>query len=930
MTRSTSTPGRTVFNLTRMLIVCILACFPAKANVGKSAKDIPFASIDTATVVSLTDYGAIGDGVADDSSALQLAIDDLAASGGGTLQVPSGRYRLGTPVSAHFAPGVSLTIQGAPSSTPIVVAGNGKGLNLTSEFIVAVGEANDAITFTGVDDLLFKDVGFVGVLAVFADARRVLALSGIRQATVQHCEFYGLLSRVQEGAIISTHLTDLRIEQTAFLGCAANSAINTPVVRTTSWLGIAVRDCKFIDYGDRPDFFSKTPLQSPYSWILVGNPHDPEPAQSRREVILDNVFLDEGAFLQFAVIPSFFSAKHVAFETYLSRLNVNVNNLFSDGIFVSDASKVFIDKSNFGWSERAGFAIALSNVGDVILDQIQTSADATRLSVSANRLTVINSIYTSLTSPGLTTIINTGALEEDPAHFVRQRYLAVLNRDPDPAGHYYWTDKVLRCEGESDCISQTYDLLEQFLNTSPLANFSAFGQVVDQDGLPLSGVNLRLSGSQSTEMFSDVNGEFSFDRLATAGEYEITPTKNHYLFERRTFVRPSSHIVTNFTGTLLRYNIAGRVVTTSGAPLPGATIVLSGDEEASTTSDAEGRYSFNNLGGGGNYTTTVSRQNYRFDVVSRTFADLSNDLSCDFTGVVLKFTIAGTVKKPDGTALAGASVQLSNETVASQITDLSGNYSFLVNAEANYSVTITHQNYFFEPPSKGFAVLSKNERADFQGVNPVVVSGRITTPKGLRLAGVSISLTGSEIGTSETDINGNYLFRIRPGGNLTVTPTKSNYTFDPVSTTISDAQADQVMDFEAIANRDVPVLVNGTDPSRALALDAVLHVPEPFDLRYDHAWSADQRTRLALYVENVDLRVAASNVDVTVELEEPSGQIYPLVVEQVQLLNALHLLNSVTVRLNDNLRVSGDYKLRIRYRGIASEALLIAIADTQP
>jgi hypothetical protein len=354
-------------------------------------------------VVNLMDYGAIGDGVADDGPALQTALDDLAALGGGTLQVPSGRYRLATPISKQFAAGISLTIQGAPSATPISVVGNGQGLDLTSEFIVAVGETKDAFSLVGLESLLLKDIGFVGVLAVFTDAQRVLSLTQIKQATIQHCEFYGLMSLAPGGAIISAHLTDLKIEQTAFLGCAANSSIRTPIVRTTEWLGLEVRDCKFIDYGNRPDFFSKTPFQPPYSWILVGNAHDLEPAQSRREVIIDNVFLDEGAFFQFAVIPSFFSTQHVPFEVYLSRLNLNVNNLASTGVYLTDARKVFIDRSSLGWSRNAAYAIYASNVGDVILDQIQTSAAATRIGISAERLTVLNSIYTSLISPGPTT-----------------------------------------------------------------------------------------------------------------------------------------------------------------------------------------------------------------------------------------------------------------------------------------------------------------------------------------------------------------------------------------------------------------------------------------------------------------------------------------------------------------------------------------------
>lgn len=44
-------------------------------------------------VVSVKDFGAVGDGVTDDSAAIQLALDAVAAAGGGALHIPKGRYR---------------------------------------------------------------------------------------------------------------------------------------------------------------------------------------------------------------------------------------------------------------------------------------------------------------------------------------------------------------------------------------------------------------------------------------------------------------------------------------------------------------------------------------------------------------------------------------------------------------------------------------------------------------------------------------------------------------------------------------------------------------------------------------------------------------------------------------------------------------------
>ena len=187
-------------------------------------------------------------------------------------------------------------------------------------------------------------------------------------------------------------------EQTAFLGCASNSGATTSLVQNINWLGITITDTKFIDYGNRPDFYSKTPMQSPYSWINIGNAAAPEPAWPRREAVIKHVFLDEGGYFAISARPELAGPNIEPFDVHLSRLSVNVTNLASDGVYIYGARKVFIDQSHFGWSHNAGYAIKLVNVAEAILDLIDCTDDATRFSVDAQRLAVINSNNTSLES----------------------------------------------------------------------------------------------------------------------------------------------------------------------------------------------------------------------------------------------------------------------------------------------------------------------------------------------------------------------------------------------------------------------------------------------------------------------------------------------------------------------------------------------------
>lgn len=56
--------------------------------------------------VSVKDFGAVGDGVADDTAAIQAAINAVNAKGGGTLYFPQGRYKLTATIT--LKPGVSI------------------------------------------------------------------------------------------------------------------------------------------------------------------------------------------------------------------------------------------------------------------------------------------------------------------------------------------------------------------------------------------------------------------------------------------------------------------------------------------------------------------------------------------------------------------------------------------------------------------------------------------------------------------------------------------------------------------------------------------------------------------------------------------------------------------------------------------------------
>lgn len=71
-------------------------------------------------VVSVKDYGALGDGVTSDFAACQLAINAVAAAGGGAVYFPSGKYKFTSPL---VLPNSNITLYGDGPSSIITGAG---------------------------------------------------------------------------------------------------------------------------------------------------------------------------------------------------------------------------------------------------------------------------------------------------------------------------------------------------------------------------------------------------------------------------------------------------------------------------------------------------------------------------------------------------------------------------------------------------------------------------------------------------------------------------------------------------------------------------------------------------------------------------------------------------------------------------------------
>jgi hypothetical protein len=127
-----------------------------------------------------------------------------------------------------------------------------------------------------------------------------------------------------------------------------------------------------------------------------------------------------------------------------------------------------------------------------------------------------------------------------------------------------------------------------------------------------------------------------------------------------------------------------------------------------------------------------------------------------------------------------------------------------------------------------------------------------------------------------------------------------------------------------ILDDDKPSILSEELTFRAIALDSVTMVREPFSLRNTFNFSSDQRTRIMLFATGVDLLPGESPASVQVQLEDSQHHIYPLVVESILPLPNLPF-SQIVAKLPDSISVEGDYQISITFHGTTSNKPLLSI-----
>lgn len=324
------------------------------------------------------------------------------------------------------------------------------------------------------------------------------------------------------------------------------------------------------------------------------------------------------------------------------------------------------------------------------------------------------------------------------------------------------------------------------------STYSIGGTVRTEAGAPLGGARVRLTGAATAEVVTGTTGTYVFSSLPGGGTYTVTPSyadmAGQWTFspESRTFENlQSDQWNQDFTGIFPRYTVGGTITSVWGTPLAGVTVRLSGFQQASTTTNAQGWYEFPNLLGAESYTLTPSytpaEGPWSFDPPSRTITLLTqHTLDQDFTGTPPFYGISGLIRTEEWRPMEGVLVVLSGAASDTVRTGSDGTYSFpAVAGGLSYAVVPSYQGpegtWSFNPPSYQVAPLTGPQTGrNFMGIRPrYEVVGRVTTRAGQPVEGVLVRLTGGRTDSTSTTADGLFKFTQVPGGlSYTIVPSK--------------------------------------------------------------------------------------------------------------------------------------------------------------
>jgi len=219
------------------------------------------------------------------------------------------------------------------------------------------------------------------------------------------------------------------------------------------------------------------------------------------------------------------------------------------------------------------------------------------------------------------------------------------------------------------------------------------GYILDGDDAGVVNAVVELTGDDYDAKATDSNGYYQFPEVLN-GNYTLTPTKNGktYYADHQDIAVAGADVLVD---TMIEvWVVSGYIVDSVDAGIEGVTVTLSGDESGSTTTDANGFYTFSNIPNG-SYTVTPAKADLEFtpDHQDITVVD-ADEVVTDMVGDSIHYTISGYILDGDSAGIEGVTVTLSGDESDTDTTDANGAYSFLL-PDGSYTITPTLTDYTF-------------------------------------------------------------------------------------------------------------------------------------------------------------------------------------------------------------------------------------------
>ncbi len=241
------------------------------------------------------------------------------------------------------------------------------------------------------------------------------------------------------------------------------------------------------------------------------------------------------------------------------------------------------------------------------------------------------------------------------------------------------------------------------------------GHIKDNNGNPMANVRVGIRNAfPETDVFTDSTGFFRFPNEFTRfGSVLIPfPDSTHIIDPVAITIQTLTN--NDFIARLKTASISG-TVTVGGVGKSGIIISTDQPQPLSTTTDANGNYSFAGIGQGVTLTVLVDPGTYPFTPKTQTIAVNGQKTGVNFDAPLNQFLISGQVAGPfSGPATAGVTMTLGGAASATTQTDSQGKFSFgPVPGNAAYTVAATRTGYSFTPPVAAIQNLSSNTQLGF-------------------------------------------------------------------------------------------------------------------------------------------------------------------------------------------------------------------------